>query len=131
MAHARAEAEIPVFRPLVDQAVLALRLPQDMEVHLLEVLFLLRIATVVEAALVPGPGDFGEAHALQLVGAVLPRGHLADMEHLPIAAALAESVSQKGAVLAVLRGAEGDRPIRAQRVGVEEDFGLPVQALPL
>src|SRR6185295_18038326 len=132
----RAPEDFLLVRRLEDERVLLLRITEPVEVDLGEVVLVpggygarLREARVVEARLVRRPDDGGELRE-HLVRKVLARRHVADVDLLPVAAAAGEAVPEQRSVLGGRRAHEGDRTVGAERIGVEQDALLPVEALP-
>jgi hypothetical protein len=130
----RAPDDLLLGRVLEDERVLVLGIAQPVEVDLREVVLVagghrsrLREARVVEAGLVRRPDDGGELRQ-DLVRKVLARGDVADVDLLPIAPAPREAVSEQGAVLGGRRPRESDGAVGAERVGVEQDALLALEA---
>jgi hypothetical protein len=105
------DAQLAIFGALVHEAVALLVIAELVEVEPLEVLFValgnapgIRIPRVKEAAVVRRPGDAREPAALELIGAVLGGRDIANVQRLPVAAALGQAVAHQ---LAVPGEAEG------------------------
>ena len=129
-AHFDAEAPVGMIGPLVDQPVGGLIGAQFVVIDLLVVIDFeqrigtggrLRIATVEEAGAIVRPGGARELDPLQVIGAVLPRRHVADAEFLPVGAAPRRSVHHRPAVLCEREDRERNGPVGRERVRIEQD----------
>ncbi len=128
--------QLPLLGPLVDERVLVLGLTEDVVVDPGEVALVarrdragLREARVEEALVVGGPGEGRELGPEQAIGEIPSTRDIADEDLLPVAAAPRERVGHERAVAGERGDGEGDRPVGAELVRVEQHALGPGRSL--